>query len=130
MRFRHYSHFLRGFNQKTERIPYVLRVPRGCEKAAHNLKGGFASLLEGLRGFVLPCTKVLSVPGLLAEIGLFLLGRRFIPEVRGPLFPFQDPRDLQHRCQKCKSVTSVNASLVLTRRRCRPEAHREAYIWS
>ena len=41
---------------------------------------------EGLRGFKVPCARVLSVAGLLAFNGLFPGCERFIPEVRMPGF--------------------------------------------
>jgi len=51
-------------------------------KADPSLEGGFTSVAEGLRGFALPCTTGLSVPGFFAVIGLFPGSEGLFPEVR------------------------------------------------
>jgi len=69
----------------------VLSSSHRCEKAGYNTEGGLRSLPEGLRGFEIPYAKVLSVAVFLTILTLFLLSRRFIPEVRKPSFLRQEP---------------------------------------
>ena len=61
------------------------------ESARSNLEGGLTTVSEGLEGFRLPCTKVLSVAGLLAFPGSFLAGRRFILRVEREVLHPEEP---------------------------------------
>ena len=81
-----FSHFSVGFNQKPERIPYVLGLPYGNEKAGSNLEGGPASLLGGLGYSGGPCAALLSVAGFLVSLGRLPAGKTVYSEEKEASF--------------------------------------------
>ena len=95
-----------------------------CVSAGCNTEGGLTSLPEGLRGFGLPCTKVLSVSELLTVLGLFPPISGFIPEVKEPLFPEHKGRRGRSDVKNCHRGVAHGGSCSVMSRGC---THRERY---
>ena len=93
-----FYHFSDRFNQKPLINQEGLDLPCRSEKAGSSLEGGLPSLAEGLGDLRRPCTRVLSVAGLLAVIGAFLGRKGFIPEVKRPRFLPEEGGNVQPRC--------------------------------
>ena len=82
-------------------------VLSGLKRRSRTLRGGLRAGIEGLGYSARPCAGLLSVAGLLAILGRFLLGRRLFPEGKRRSFLPVSPKDVQPRCQKCTSVNQT-----------------------